>query len=63
MSEQKTLSTERQLAKMLNVCASTLANWRRRHIGPPAMKLSERCVRYDLDAVNDWIAKRDREAA
>lgn len=46
----------RVLAPMLDVTPKTLENWRKAGKGPPFITLSPRKVRYELQAVNAWLA-------
>ena len=45
-------------AKMLDLKARTLEEWRHRGGGPPFVRLSQTCVRYPLDSLMAWIAER-----
>lgn len=50
------LLTSKEVAALLRVSPLTLAAWRHRRTGPPYSKLG--CaVRYDWEAVRDWVEK------
>lgn len=53
------LWTEDDLAEFLRIEPQTAAVWRTRRIGPPALRISRRCVRYDPAAVRAWLAQVD----
>lgn len=53
-----TLLDTRATAEMLGVQPRTLEAWRMRGHGPPFITLSPRCVRYQLDAVEQWLEER-----
>lgn len=48
---------EREAAAELGISFRTLQQWRVRGIGPAFLKLG-RSVRYDADALEDWLAKQ-----
>ena len=45
-------------AKVLDVKPRTLEEWRSRGGGPPFVRLSATCVRYELDKLKEWISER-----
>ena len=53
------LWTPRETAEFLRLPEQTLANWRWRGCGPPYLKLNGP-VRYDPQAVREWVASRAR---
>jgi len=55
------LNTE-QAAAYLGLKPCTLADWRWRRQGPPWIKLSPGCVRYDLELLDQWLTARTIEA-
>lgn len=52
------LLREPEVAKFLNVGPRCLADWRLRKVGPPFVRISSRCVRYDIEALHRWVAER-----
>ena len=55
---------EKQAARMLAVSVAALRRWRREGRGPQFTRL-ERCIRYDLRAIERFLAKHsscDKEA-
>ncbi len=52
------LEDEKALARRLNVTPRTLQGWRVRGGGPPFVKISSRCVRYPLAALDQWLEER-----
>jgi predicted DNA-binding transcriptional regulator AlpA len=57
------LLTPEQLAEHLQLSPLTLSNWRIAGKGPPYLKLGSRVVRYDLDAVETWLAEQNGQEA
>jgi hypothetical protein len=51
------LLTSAQVARALQVNASTLSKWRAQGIGPKVVWLSERGPRYSRDDVNEWLER------
>jgi predicted DNA-binding transcriptional regulator AlpA len=51
------LKTE-DLAKMFGYSTQWLHQMRHRGEGPPYLKLSHKCVRYDLEQVTAWAQSR-----
>lgn len=59
--EQATLSipqllSEKQAARILAVSIAALRRWRREGRGPQFTRL-ERCVRYEVRAIEEWVAE------
>ncbi|MBY3620368.1 helix-turn-helix domain-containing protein [Acinetobacter sp. CUI P1] len=55
----KKLVTTKELCEKLSVSLRTLARFRSE--GLPFIKMAYRTVRYDLDAVMDWLNTRNEE--
>jgi len=53
-----TLLDQKQVAKMIQLSEDTLRDWRWQRIGPPFLKISPRCVRYDEKKVLEWLEQR-----
>lgn len=49
--------TTSELAEFLKVSRQAIYNWRK--IGLPFIKIGSR-IRYDLEAVNEWIADQNK---
>ena len=58
---RKPLLTSGEAAKRLGVCKSTLTLWRNDGVGPPAIRLSTRSVRYDEDDLEYWLVRQQEE--
>lgn len=56
------LMCPKQAATFLGVSVATLATWRVRRCGPRFARVG-RSVRYEMDALKDWIANRSVEPA
>jgi excisionase family DNA binding protein len=54
-----TFVTTKELCKKLNLSLSTLARYR--ESGMPFIKLTRTTVRYDLEAVMEWLEVRHKE--
>jgi predicted DNA-binding transcriptional regulator AlpA len=52
------LLTTSQVAEKLQLSDSTLEDWRWKRLGPPFLRISRGCVRYDEDALEAWIQER-----
>jgi predicted site-specific integrase-resolvase len=52
------LLTEAEAADALGLKPRTLQEWRRRGDGVPFVRVSSRCVRYDLREIERYIAAR-----
>ena len=57
--EQQKLRNDKEIAEVLGWSRQTLANKRWAGEGPPYLKLSGRCVRYDLDEVLKWAKSHE----
>jgi predicted DNA-binding transcriptional regulator AlpA len=44
-----------EAAQMLGLSVQTLANWSWYGEGPPVIRLSARCVRYDREELIRWV--------
>jgi predicted DNA-binding transcriptional regulator AlpA len=49
------LLTRRQTAELIGTSERTLRRWDQEHRGPPALRFSERMIRYNIDAVRAWL--------
>jgi hypothetical protein len=49
-------------AAILGVSAHTLEDWRWKRKGPPWIRISRSCVRYDQKVLQDWLASRSVQA-
>jgi hypothetical protein len=49
---------EPQAAKILCVSRACLRHWRAHDGGPPWVRVGERLVRYELDALRRWIERQ-----
>lgn len=52
------LITTEELAKHLNVCKSSIWNWRRLDNFPKPYHLGKRLLRWNQSEVDDWVLKR-----
>lgn len=57
-TEKRFLSRD-EAAQFLGLRPQTLANLSWRNEGPPFIRLSERCVRYDLIELISWMKSRE----
>lgn len=55
---QRQMMNEKEAAAYLGLSARTLQQWRYLKRGPRYVKVSERCVRYRLVDLDDWVATR-----
>jgi len=46
---------EVEAAKILSLSVQTLRNWRGKMIGPQYIKLSNRCIRYRVVDIQDFV--------
>ncbi|MEG2380055.1 MAG: helix-turn-helix domain-containing protein [Bacilli bacterium] len=53
------LLNKEELAKRLKVSKQTI--YRRSKNGLPFIKISEHCVRYDIEKINDWLNFKVKE--
>ena len=49
------LLTGRQTAELIGTSERTLKRWDEQKKGPPAIRLSQRMTRYNLEAVREWL--------
>jgi len=61
MNEQRPLWTYEDVARFLRVKTETVYVWRARG-RIPYIKLSPRVVRFDPDAIRDWVQSSELEA-
>ena len=54
------LLTAKEVAEILAVEQSTLAQWRYRRVGPPWIRYGHRFVRYRREEVDAWLAANTR---
>ncbi len=47
-----------EAAFKLGVKRGTLYSWVSRRVGPPFVRLSGRCVRFDEEALDEWLRGR-----
>jgi hypothetical protein len=50
---------ERQAAEKIAVRANTLRKWRQLGIGPAYVRVSRRCIRYRVDAIEHFLRERE----
>ena len=48
-------------AAMLGISPYTLADWRWKRLGPPWIRMSRSCVRYDLAQLKAWLTENTIE--
>ena len=60
-STSEPLLTTRELAKKLGVHPSTPKKWRHQGRGPAFVRLTDDTIRYEMAAVERWLAARRRE--
>ena len=53
----------KEAALKLGVKTGTLYSWTCRKVGPPFIRLSGRCVRFDEDQLDKWLAERVQQPA
>jgi excisionase family DNA binding protein len=58
--EPRRFLTVEDVARLLNVSAKTVQDWRYRGLGPPAVKVG-RAVRFDADDLEAWIRSRHED--
>lgn len=56
---QTSLMNQGEAATYLGLSARTLENWRLKGGGPAFVRMSHRCVRYRLEALNLWLQSRE----
>jgi len=52
--------SEKQAARILAVSIAALRRWRREGRGPQFTRL-ERCIRYEIRAIKEWVAENSSE--
>ena len=52
------LVDEDELSNRLGLSPRTLQGWRVDGSGPPYIRISQGCIRYDVDQVNNWLGDR-----
>lgn len=52
------LLTEKEIAKFLKVSVSWLQKARVRGDGPPFVRISGGCIRYQISAVQEWVQSK-----
>lgn len=55
----QSLMNQAEAAGYLGLSARTLENWRLKGGGPAFVRMSQRCVRYRLEALNQWLSARE----
>ena len=55
MSQEQTLYTTKEAAKLLNISHRTLDQFRCKGGGPKFIKFGNRCVRYSYGDLTNWI--------
>jgi len=61
MSETPVYLKPNSAAALLGVSPHTLEDWRWQRKGPPWIRVSRSCVRYDLARLQLWMAQRTIE--
>jgi len=56
------LLTRQEAAEFLRVKITTLAKWAGKPGGPPMIKISRRCVRYEAIGLRNWLIARGADA-
>jgi hypothetical protein len=54
----ETYLTPAQAAARLNMSPAALAQTRTRGTGPPFIRVSPQCIRYEAEALTDWMRAR-----
>lgn len=49
------LLRQEQVAEMLQLSATTLEDWRYRRQGPPFIRISRGCIRYEEEDIKRWL--------
>jgi predicted DNA-binding transcriptional regulator AlpA len=49
------LLTRRQTAELIGTSERTLRRWHQERRGPPALHFSKRMIRYNIEAVREWL--------
>ena len=56
--QQNVLLNEKQISRLLGVTPRALQSWRQTGRGPRFVRISNRCIRYRLDDIDDWLESR-----
>jgi len=56
-----TLLNTEEAATLLGISRHTMEDWRWKRLGPPWIRISKSCVRYDLDALRLWLSEHTVE--
>jgi predicted DNA-binding transcriptional regulator AlpA len=56
-----TLLNTEEAAALLGISRHTLEDWRWKRLGPPWIRITRSCVRYDLDALRQWLSEHTIE--
>ena len=56
---EKQFITRKEAAHFLGLRPQTLANWQWLNEGPPFIRISERCVRYDVNELVAWMKAQE----
>ena len=49
------LLRQEQVAEMLQLSPSTLEDWRWKRLGPPFIRVSRGCIRYEEGDIKQWL--------
>ena len=63
MKPQPPMLSPCEVATRLGVHVQTIADWRKRGIGPPFAVLAPNVIRYDPADLERWVCERKTEAA
>jgi len=55
------LLKEGQAAEFLGLSDNTLRDWRWRNQGPPYIRLSAKCIRYDKEQLGQWLREKTEQ--
>ncbi|HQL63491.1 MAG TPA: helix-turn-helix domain-containing protein [bacterium] len=62
VTDDDRLLRERDAASFIGVSRRTLQGWRLTGRGPQYHKISERCIRYSRELLEDWLASTVRNS-
>jgi predicted site-specific integrase-resolvase len=57
MESKKVYMNDVEAAKMLGLSPQTLRNWRCKGLGPEYVRLNSRCIRYKLEALENYMSR------
>ena len=57
------MMTPREVCAMFKIHRATLDRWRKRYGFPRPVRIGPRAIRFDLEAVERWIAERAEASA